>query len=105
VNFIVRSAANEDILRQFEYYFVEQDAETVAYRFLAAVQSAIIEICRAPHIGSPKQLSSIKLKGLRSWPVKGFAQIRVYYLTSKSTVRILRVLHGKRDIDSILEKQ
>jgi len=40
---------------------------------------------------------------MRSWPVKGFSVIRVYYLVSRGAVRVVRVLHGKRDIKSILE--
>jgi plasmid stabilization system protein ParE len=103
VKFVVRSDARKDILRQFEYYHIEKDAETVANRFMVAVQAAISQVCRHPGIGAPKTLENTKLAGLRSWPVKGFSEIRVYYLVSKEVVRIIRVLHGKRDIQSLLE--
>ena len=43
------------------------------------------------------------MKGLRSWPVKGFAVIRIYYLASEDEVRVIRVLHGKRDVGRLLE--
>ena len=48
-------------------------------------------------------LNNVRLAGLRSWPVKGFSDIRIYYLASEKLVRIVRVLHGKRDIPFMLE--
>jgi toxin ParE1/3/4 len=58
-----------------------------------------------PGIGTPKALQNPALAGLRSWPVKGFSAIRVYYLTSEKMLRIVRVLHGKRDINPMLEDE
>jgi len=58
-----------------------------------------------PQGGAPKRLSREALRGMRSWPVKGFEDVRVYYLAHEGGVRVVRVLHGKRDINSILEKE
>jgi toxin ParE1/3/4 len=99
----MRSEARKDILRQFEYYLIEKDAETAANRFMAAVQAAISQVCRHPGIGAAKNLRNAKLAGLRSWPVKSFSEIRVYYLASNEEVCVVRVLHGKRDIHPLLE--
>jgi plasmid stabilization system protein ParE len=63
MKFVLRSAAREDILRQYEYYLTEADA-VIAARFLTAVQSAIGQICRQPGIGAPKMLESRTLAGL-----------------------------------------
>ena len=103
MKFAIQPSAREDILRQYRYYLIEVDEELVAERFLKAVQSAIRQVCRDPGIGAPKVLSNPKLGGLRSWPVKGFAEIRAYYLVSDDVVRVVRVLHGKRDILPMLE--
>ena len=105
MKFVLRSGARRDILRRYEYYLIEKDAEAVAERFVVAVQAAIERICEHPGIGAPKALSNPKLAGLRSWPVKGFPEIRVYYLVSRGAVRVVRVLHGKRDIDPMLEDE
>jgi toxin ParE1/3/4 len=101
----VRHSAREDILRQYEYYLSEADDELVAARFLSAVESAIERVCRQPGIGAPKALRNLKLAGLRSSPVGGFSDIRVYYLVSEQVLRVVRVLHGKRDIDPLLETE
>lgn len=102
---IILPAARDDILRQFRYYLVEQDTPKVAERFLSAVRRTMEQIIRTPQGGAPKRLSREALQGLRSWPVKGFEEVRVYYLFYEASVRVVRVLHGKRDINNILEKE
>jgi toxin ParE1/3/4 len=102
---IIRPAARDDILRQFRYYLVEQDKPEVAERFLRSIRRTLEEIVRTPHAGAPKRLSHEALRGLRSWPVKKFEDVRIYYLAHEGGVRVVRVLHGKRDINKILEKE
>lgn len=104
MTFTIRPVAREDILQQFRYYLIEKNAETTAERFLEAVRDAIEEVCLHPNMGTRKLLTNSALQGLRAWPVKGFPSIRIYYLLEKSTVRIVRVLHGKRDVGPMLEK-
>jgi plasmid stabilization system protein ParE len=103
VKYVLRPGARRDILRQYEYYLIDKDAEQAAERFVVAIDAAIAQICRQPGLGAPKKLASAKLGGLRSWPVPGFAEIRVYYLFSSGVVRVVRVLHSKRDINPLLE--
>jgi toxin ParE1/3/4 len=104
VNVSIRSAAREDILRQYFYYLIEKDAERAAKRFLEAVQSAIELLCQMPGAGAPKILENPSLSGSRSWPVHGFPAMRIYYIHSEDHLRILRVLHGKRYINPLLEE-
>jgi toxin ParE1/3/4 len=105
VKHVIRPAARDDIVRQFRYYLVEQDAPPVANRFLASVERTIDNILQAPKAGAPKQLSNAALAGLRAWPVEEFEDIRVYYLVAENEVRVIRVLHGKRDVQRILEHE
>jgi toxin ParE1/3/4 len=105
VNVYFRTAAREDVLRQYSYYLVEKGAAPAAERFLEAVQSAIEMLCRMPDMGALKILENPKLAGLRSWPVGGFSAIRIYYLHQGDELRIVRVLHGKRDINPLLEEE
>lgn len=105
MNLSIRSAAREDILRQYFYYLIEKDAQRAAERFLESVQSAIELLCQMPGAGAPKILENPSLSGLRSWQVRGFPAMRVYYIHSEDRLRILRVLHGKRDINPLLEDE
>ena len=102
---VIRPAAREDILRQYRYYLVEEGNLIAAERFLKAVKATVTQVCRRPGLGAPKALKNPRLSGLRSWPVEGFSAIRVYYLVSEKLVRVVRVLHGKRDITAILENE
>jgi plasmid stabilization system protein ParE len=70
-----------------------------------AVESTIETICRNPAIGAPRFLKHPKLAGLRSWPVSGFPMIRVYYIYASEDLRVVRILHGRRDVNAILEDE
>lgn len=102
MNVHIRTLAREDILRQFEWYLTEA-GDVAAQRFLDAIQEAFDLLCRMPNIGSPREFQNPLLAGLRSWPVPGFADIRIYYIHAGGSIRIVRALHGKRDVHSLLE--
>jgi toxin ParE1/3/4 len=102
---VIRPAARDDILRQFRYYLLDQNLPNLAERFLTAVRKSIDEIARMPAAGAPRRLSREALRGLRSWPIKGFEDVRVYYLLHEGGVHVIRILHGKRDINGILENR
>ena len=100
----IRPAAKDDIVRQFRYY-LREDALEAATRFLDAVDESIEVICRMPHLGAPKLLKNPIFSGLRSWAVKGFEDILIFYVVQPDALRVVRVLHGRRDIKRILERE
>jgi toxin ParE1/3/4 len=62
-------------------------------------------LCQNPGMGAPKHFANPILEGLRSWPVAGFPTMRIYYLFAGDAVRVVRILHGKRDIAALLENE
>ena len=58
-----------------------------------------------PFVGPRYASSSPQLENLRSWPVAGFEAIRIYYLLDEDAIHIIRILHGKRDVKRILERE
>ena len=94
--------AESDIIRQFRYYLVDQDAPLIAVRFRQAVIESINHLKPHPRISS---LFLGSIPGLRSWPVNGFDMIRIYYLYDPSRLRVVRVLHGKRDVRQMLRQE
>jgi plasmid stabilization system protein ParE len=80
---IVRPGAQDDILRQFRCYLVEQDAPEVAFRFLDAVEASVEQLLRMPRMGSPKKLKNAALKALPAWPVKDFEEILIFLYRGK----------------------
>ena len=101
---LIQEAARGDILGQYQHY-LELGVYEVADRFLDAVNDAVDAVVKMPDAGAPKHFENPHLKGLRTWPVKGFDDFRIYYLTSDDLLMVVRVLHGKRDVQSILDGQ
>jgi len=104
VTHVIRPAARQDILRQYRYYLT-REAFDAAARFMDAVEQSIELLVKRPEAGSPKPLSNTTLTGLRSWPVKDFDDFRIYYLVRGDVIRVIRVLHGKRDLRSVLARE
>jgi Plasmid stabilisation system protein. len=65
VKLVIRPAAREDILRQYRYYLIEQDAEAAAERFLDAARAAMEYVFRRPGVGTPRVFRTAALQGLR----------------------------------------
>ena len=101
---VIRPAAKDDIIRQFRYYLLEGAFDT-ANTFIDAVDGSIETVCRMPEMGAPKQFSNSILAGLRAWAVKGFEDMQIYYVIQDDVLRVVRVLHGKRDIGKILKRE
>lgn len=101
----IRPRARDDIIRQFRWYLVSQAAPEAAVRFMNAVEESVRQVCRMPHSGAPRKVRSPSLKGLRVWPVQGFEEILIFYVVQGDTVRVIRVLHGKRDVVRVLLRE
>ena len=85
--------AEADIIRQFRYYLVDQDAPSAAFPFREEVIESVEQLKPHPRMGT---LFRGSIMGLRSWPVKGFEPIRIYYVEVPGCLRVVRVLHGKQ---------
>ena len=100
-----RQAARDDVVRQFRYYLVTQNLPDVAVRFRTAVRQTVQSLQQHPLVGARYRSSNPRLQTLRTWPVAGFEAIRIYYLLDEDTLRVIRILHGKRDVKRILERE
>lgn len=102
---LFRQAAADDVVRQFRYYLVDQHVPEVADRFREALRHTVESLRQHPLVGARYELGNPQLHNLRSWPVAGFEAIRIYYLLDDSALHVIRVLHGKRDLKPILERE
>ena len=92
-------------MRQFRYYLVTLNLPDIAVRFRDAVRRTVESLREHPFVGPRYGSSSPQLQNLRSWPVAGFEAIRIYYLLDEDAIRVIRILHGKRDVKRILERE
>ena len=81
---------------------VAEDNPDAAERFLVAAQESFELIRCHPRIG---RLRSFSITGVRSWVIPDFQNYLVFYLPTGTEVRILAVLHGARDLASVLPKR
>jgi len=98
----VRARARRDILSNAAYLEEHGGLET-AQRFLVAIQSTFEALAKMPKLGVLCNFRSAALRRIRRWPVKGFENWLVFYLPKRDGVEIVHVIHGARDIESLLE--
>jgi toxin ParE1/3/4 len=97
----VLPAADRDLDDQAGYLAQEASLET-ALRFYDATGATFEKIARMPGIGQQRESANPRLMGLRVWRVEGFENHLIFYRPANDGIEIVRVLHGARDIDSIL---
>jgi len=100
----VLPAADRDIERCFCYLRDESGLDR-AFRFLQGLQDSFDLIQLMPFVGSPRNFSRLRARSLRKWPVKGFKDILIFYKVTKDHIEVSRILHTKRDIQTILDDQ
>ena len=59
---VIQTAARDDIIRRFRRYLVDEDAPTVAFRFLEAVEQSVHRLLANPETGAPKPVKNPVLK-------------------------------------------
>jgi toxin ParE1/3/4 len=80
------------------------DNQSAAERFLAAIESAYRQLAMTPEIGREHVTLNMRLDGVRVWLVRPFHML-VFYRIAPRHVEIIRVLHGARDVDLILDDE
>ena len=99
---IIRDEADadvDDIAR-----FIARDNVDAGRRFYDAVLHDLQLLAAMPRIGAKRHARDPRLKDLRSWPVRGYRNYLIFYLALDDGVDALRILHGARDVDRIIQR-
>ena len=96
---IVHSEARSDVI-DIAYYIAE-DNMAAADRFADAVDAAFKRLAAMPSLGATREYGNPVLKGMRMWPVPGFAKHIIFYHATNGELHVVRVLHSARDIAGI----
>jgi toxin ParE1/3/4 len=97
----VRARARRDILSSADYLDEHGSPET-AQRFLDATQSTFQALAKMPKLGTLCAFHRPALRSIRRWPVKGFENWLIFYQPRRNGVEIVNVIHGARDIETLL---
>ncbi|MDY6785265.1 MAG: type II toxin-antitoxin system RelE/ParE family toxin [Cyanobacteriota bacterium] len=84
-------------------YIAEDDLEA-SERFLTVAEQTFKQLGNLPRMGKLSQFSNPKLVDVRQQPIKGFRKYLVFYRPTDLGVEILRVIHGARDLEAILDE-
>jgi toxin ParE1/3/4 len=101
--YLVRPRADGDLEDQ-AYYYSTASAE-VGHRFLVAAHDTFSLLATQPDMGWDARLRHPRLKSLRVFRVAGFEKILVLYLPVPDGVEIVRVVHGSRDLEGLLNRR
>ncbi len=98
----VRPAADEDLDDQAGYLAMHASLD-VALRFYDAASSTFAKIASMPGIGERWPSANPRLANLHISRIEGFEKHLIFYRPAADGIDIIRVLHGARDIESVLE--
>jgi toxin ParE1/3/4 len=90
--------APHDLEEIWSYICDESGSEAIADRLIDSPYRPISAACQSSALRGG---DGIPCQGLRSFPVGGYV---VLYRVQGADVRILRVLHGRRDLDALLRR-
>lgn len=88
-----------DVLEIVRY--LQQRNPAAAARFIAAFKRTVSFLAGAPLSG--RRRPDLGGEQIRSWRIHGFRNYLVIYQTATDRIRLLRVLHGYRDLQAELE--
>src|SRR5262245_22895539 len=101
---IRRPAADRDLVAIFRHY-ARQAGMRVADRFFAQAEATFRRLAGMPGMGTPYEPDEPLYTGLRYFPVSGFRDYIVFYRPLPEGIEVYRVLHGARDLESILAEE
>ena len=97
-----RRGVDDDVL-ELARYLIEQ-SEEAARRFVDAVQTTLKDLAQMPGMGSRKDFDDPELSEVRSWRVEGFSNHLIYYFPLSDGIDVLAIMHGARDVESLLKR-
>jgi toxin ParE1/3/4 len=66
---------------------------------------AIARLAEMPEIGALREFTNPRLVNVRLWPIPNFSKYLIFYQATPDSLRILRVLHGARDIPALFDDE
>lgn len=73
--------------------------------FLLAAEKTFVRLGNFPRLGKSSKFSHPDLANIRQKAIKGLENYLIFYQLVEGGVEIIRVIHGFRNIESILESE
>ena len=85
--------------------FIARDSIPIALRFIDATEITVKWLLEHPGAGHLRDFDDPRLARIRSWPVKGFRNHLIFYEVEPNGVFVLAVVHGARDLPTVLRER
>lgn len=83
------------------FVFIGRHSIRNADRFLQAADQAFHTLAAMPTLGSICDSRRPALAGLRLWSIRGFPKFLILYRPLADGIEVVRVVHGRRNIDRL----
>ena len=100
---VQRRQARRDAIEQA--VVIAADNPGAADRFFEAIDQTLRLLAEMPEMGAARPYRAPDLQGLRMHPVRGFPQHLLFYLPLADGIELVRVLHGKRNIERLFQPE
>jgi toxin ParE1/3/4 len=101
---VILAAARADLRQQRDYF--ARTSIAVAERFLTTAEAAFQRLAQMPGMGTLKEADHPALGRVRQWRIHGgFEKYLIYYRETDQGIEVLRVVHGARDIPTLLAEE
>jgi toxin ParE1/3/4 len=99
----LRSLAVEAVMEQAEY--IGRSSPAASDKFLLATELTFTQLEQMPGMGHRYESTQPRLAGVRVWSVKGFPNHLVFYRPVQGGIEVILVIHGARDIPTVLAQE
>ncbi len=99
--YVLRPKADHDLDEQ-AYYYANAASPELGHRFLIAAHDTFALLATQPNMGWRSRLENPELLSLRVFRVSGFERILIPYRPLPDGVEILRIIHGSRQLETLL---
>jgi toxin ParE1/3/4 len=101
----MRIVYGEDVFEELVNlsYYIAQDNEEVAQRFLAACDETFMFLANNKNAGATRAFQDRSLRDVRIWRVKGFEKYLIFYQTLSVGIKVLHVVHSARNYNLLFE--
>jgi toxin ParE1/3/4 len=96
----IRPKARRDLAYIAAWISLDDPAAGLAFRAAAEREVEVLRV--HPLLGWPHRF---RRKGLRSWRVGNFEDFLIFYRPTRTSIEVVRVLHGAQDLQRILGSQ
>jgi toxin ParE1/3/4 len=83
--------------------YIATDNPDAASRFVPALEATYAQLEALPGMGSVRHFGRTDLQSVRIIPVTGFAHYLIFYVPTKRSIKVLRILHAARDFPTLFE--